>query len=128
MGENIYMYFFGCACGMQKLPGQGSNWSHSSENARSLTRWVTRELCKYFITINGIQSLKIVNHCISMSLIYVIHQLYFNKILEQKKGVWKVTNSVYLFMGIGTGWWGERCIKMFLCIFCIHIYNGAMKI
>ena len=39
---NIYFFFFGCTCSMQKFPGQGSNLCHSSDsshcsdNARSL--------------------------------------------------------------------------------------------
>ena len=43
-------FFFGHAHGMQKFPGQGSNLhhssshSHSSDNARALTRCTTREL------------------------------------------------------------------------------------
>ena len=42
-------FFFCHACGMWKFPGQGSNphhssyQSHSSDKARSLTRWATRE-------------------------------------------------------------------------------------
>ena len=45
-----YFFLFGCARGMWKFLGQGlsphqnSHQSHSSENARSLTHWVTREL------------------------------------------------------------------------------------
>ena len=51
---NFYLFFvfFGCACGMQKFPGQGSNLHHRtdpschcSDNTGSLTRWATRELC-----------------------------------------------------------------------------------
>ena len=34
----IYIY------GMQKFPGQGVNLSHSSDNARSLTCWATRQV------------------------------------------------------------------------------------
>ena len=34
--------FLGRACGMRKFPGQGSNPSHSSGNARSLTWWAPR--------------------------------------------------------------------------------------
>ena len=37
--ENLNFFFF-CTCSMQKFPGQGSNPSHSGDNAKSLTaRW-----------------------------------------------------------------------------------------
>ena len=45
----IYLFIFGCTCGMWKFPGQGSNpyhnsdLSHSSDNARSLTCCATGE-------------------------------------------------------------------------------------
>ena len=39
-----YFFFFGCAQGMWKFLGQGLNLSHSSDNARSLTCWASREL------------------------------------------------------------------------------------
>ena len=47
---NRFFKCFGQACGMQKFPGQemnlhhGSDPSHSSANARSLTYWATREV------------------------------------------------------------------------------------
>ena len=37
-------FFFLYTCGMQKFKGQGSNLSHSSDNARFLTCWATRKL------------------------------------------------------------------------------------
>ena len=46
----LFIYLLGCACGMGKISGQGSNQphsnnpSHSSDNAGSLTHWATREL------------------------------------------------------------------------------------
>ena len=39
---------FGCAHNMQKFWGQESNLSHSSDNARSLTHWATRELWNFY--------------------------------------------------------------------------------
>ena len=44
--EIIYSppFFYGCTHSMQKFLGQGSNLHHSSDNARSLTHWATREL------------------------------------------------------------------------------------
>ena len=47
----LFIYFFGCACGVWKFLGQGSNLCHSSnlshcsDNARSLTFCTTKELC-----------------------------------------------------------------------------------
>ena len=35
----LFLLFFGCVPGMRKLPGQGLNPSHSSDNAGSLTYW-----------------------------------------------------------------------------------------
>ena len=46
----IYL-FFGHACGMQKSLSQGSNWSHSSDSARSLTSGVTQELLLLFLNL-----------------------------------------------------------------------------
>ena len=46
------IFFFGHACGLQKLPGQGLNLHHSSiqsrisDNSGSLACWTTRELLK----------------------------------------------------------------------------------
>ena len=59
-GPSLYPTFFlgggsrGDALGTRKFPGQGSNshdssdLSHSTDNARSLTCWATRELVPYF--------------------------------------------------------------------------------
>ena len=33
----VFSFVFGCAHGMQKFPGQGSDLHHSSDNAGSLT-------------------------------------------------------------------------------------------
>ena len=44
----IIIIIFGCACSMQKVPGQGSNLCCSSDNTRSLTCWATRELLFFF--------------------------------------------------------------------------------
>ena len=41
---SLFFFFFGHAQGMQKFPGQGSKLSHSSDNMRSLTCCVTKEL------------------------------------------------------------------------------------
>ena len=59
---HIYIYFFlfsGCTCRMQTYLGQGSKLhhgsdpSHSSDNATSLTHWVTRELLsQYFYVLH----------------------------------------------------------------------------
>ena len=38
------MHFSGCARGIHKFPGQGSNQSHSSDKAGSLTCWAMMEL------------------------------------------------------------------------------------
>ena len=38
------VWFTGYPCGMWKFLGQGWNLHHSSDNARSLTHWATREL------------------------------------------------------------------------------------
>ena len=32
-----FFFSFGCTCGMQKFPGQGSKVQHSSDHTRSLT-------------------------------------------------------------------------------------------
>lgn len=40
----IFWILGGCALGMKKFLGQGSNLCHSSDNARSLTHCATREL------------------------------------------------------------------------------------
>ena len=40
-------FFFGCTPGMWKFLGQGSNWSHSSDNTVH-NCWVTRELQKSY--------------------------------------------------------------------------------
>ena len=39
-------FFFGCTHSIQTFQGQGSDPCHSSDNARSLTHWATRELKK----------------------------------------------------------------------------------
>jgi len=39
-----HLFVFGCACGLQKFPGQGLNPCHSSDNAVSLTHQATMEL------------------------------------------------------------------------------------
>ena len=50
----FFLFFFWLHCSMQKFPGQGSNpcnccnQSHSSDNAKSLTHWVTRKFQKGF--------------------------------------------------------------------------------
>ena len=36
--------FFGCMHSMHKLPGHGSNLSHSGDNTKTLTHWARREL------------------------------------------------------------------------------------
>ena len=57
-----FFFFFGHTHSMWKFPGQGwnlyhsSNWSHSRDNAGSLTPWATRELplSFFFLTWKGL--------------------------------------------------------------------------
>ena len=41
---SFFFFFFCHACSKLKFLGQGLNWSHSSDNARSLIHWAAREL------------------------------------------------------------------------------------
>ena len=45
----IFEILLGCACSMQKFPGQGLNPEHSSDNARPLSHWATGELRKQLL-------------------------------------------------------------------------------
>ena len=57
----VCFFFFVFACGMQKFLGQGSNHSHSSDDARSLTCCDTRELQRLGI-VSYLASLEIQEH------------------------------------------------------------------
>ena len=58
-------FVFGYTHGKQKFPGQGSNPWHSSNNARSLTHWATREL-QNFTLFYG----QVISHCIHAPHLY----------------------------------------------------------
>lgn len=44
----FYFSFYGCKCSIQKFPGQESNLSHKSDNARSLTCCAIRDFHRTF--------------------------------------------------------------------------------
>ena len=55
----IAFFIFGCTCGVWKFPGQGMNphyssdLSYSSDNARYLTAWATKEILIVFIFLRN---------------------------------------------------------------------------
>ena len=84
----VYLFFSCCTCGMWKLLGQGSNPHHSynqsygSDNAGTLTGWVTRELLhvsfwiKFFIFSGYMPRSGLLDYMVTFNFLRNLHAIF----------------------------------------------------